>query len=288
MRLAIHGGAGRILQRDMTPRREAAIRAALERSLFAGYRLLKAGASSLDAVVAAVAVLEDAPDFNAGRGAVLTSAGSAELDASVMEGSTLRAGGVACVSRIRNPVRAARAVMERSAHVLLAGAGAERFARRHGLAMVEPAYFVTARQRHSLARQVHGTVGAVALDAAGHLAAATSTGGRTGQLPGRVGDSPIVGAGTYADGACAISGTGEGEAFMRALLAYEVAARMRHLDEPLARAAERALGCVTALGAKGGLVAVDRRGRVAMPFTTEGMFRGRIGRSGKAIVALYR
>lgn len=288
MQLAIHAGAGRIVRSEMTPRREALCRAALERALRAGYRLLKQGASSLDAVVAAVAVLEDAPQFNAGRGAVLTTAGTIELDASVMDGSTLRAGAVACVSRIRNPVVAARAVMENSGHVLLAGAGAERFARRRGLAMVSPAHFVTRRQASAL-KKSHGTVGAVAIDAEGNLAAATSTGGRTAQLAGRIGDSPIIGAGTYADNAtCAVSGTGDGEAFMRAVLAYEVAARMRHLGEPLARAATRALQGVTRLGAAGGLIAVDRRGRVVMPFTTEGMFRGRIGRGGRPIVALYR
>lgn len=289
MELAIHGGAGRIVRGEMTPRREVASRAALERALVIGHRLLKQGGSSLDAVTAAVVAMEDAPGFNAGRGAVLTAAGTAELDASVMDGATLRAGAVACVRRIRNPVLAARAVMERSAHVVLAGAGAERFARRQGLELVAPEYFVMRTQRAALARKLNGTVGAVALDAHGNLAAATSTGGRTGKLPGRVGDSPIIGAGTYADNAtCAVSGTGDGEAFMRALLAYEVAARMRHLREPVAQAAARALERVSALGGAGGLIAMDGRGRVAMPFTTEGMFRGRIGRAGRPMVALYR
>jgi isoaspartyl peptidase/L-asparaginase-like protein (Ntn-hydrolase superfamily) len=287
MQLVIHGGAGRIVRRQMTSRREAASRAALEGALAAGYRLLRMGASSLDAVTAAVAMLEDAPGFNAGRGAVLTSAGTAELDASVMEGSTQRAGAVACVRRIRNPVLAARAVMERSAHVLLAGAGAERFARRHGLAMVPPEYFVTRGQEQALRQRLHGTVGAVALDAAGHLAAATSTGGRSGKLPGRVGDSPVIGAGTYADDLCAVSGTGDGEAFMRTLLAYEVAARVRHLREPLERAAARALARVTRLGGAGGLIAIDQRGCVATPFTTEGMFRGWIARGGKPVIKMY-
>jgi L-asparaginase / beta-aspartyl-peptidase len=298
MQLAIHAGAGRIVRSEMTPRREALARAALERALLAGYALLKRGASSLDAVVAAVVVLEDATGFNAGRGgtrscpspgAALTSAGTVELDASVMDGNAHRAGAVACVSRIRNPVVAARAVMEKTRHVLLAGTGAERFARRQRLAMVSPEYFVTRRQLSALKTHLHGTVGAVALDTAGNLAAATSTGGRTGQLPGRIGDSPVIGAGTYADNeTCAVSGTGDGEAFMRTVLAYEVAARMRHLEEPLSRAAPRALEAVTRLGAAGGLIAMDRRGRVAMPFTTEGMFRGRIGQAGKPVVALYR
>lgn len=288
MQLAIHGGAGRIVPGGMSPAQEAASRAALERALLAGHRLLARGASALDAVVAAVAVLEDTPGFNAGRGAVLTAAGTVELDASVMDGTTLRAGAVACVRRIRNPVLAARAVMERSPHVLLAGAGAERFARRHGLALVAPEYFVTRRQRQALGQRLRGTVGAVALDEAGRLAAATSTGGRTGKLPGRVGDSPVIGAGTYADELCAVSATGDGEAFMRTLAAYEVSARMRHRGEPLSRAAARALQRVALLGGSGGLIAVDRRGRVAMPFTTEGMFRGRIGRGGRAVVALYR
>jgi len=266
----------------MTPRHEARIRAALDEALQAGYRVLASG-TSVDAVCAAVAALEDSPLFNAGRGAVCNADGAHELDAAVMDGASLRAGAVAAVSRIRNPVLAARAVMEKSRHVLLAGRGAERFARTHGLRMAATSYF------HVRSRNPRGTVGAVALDAAGNLAAATSTGGYTGKLPGRVGDSPIVGAGTYADNAaCAVSGTGLGEAFMRAVLAHDVAARMRYRGESLARASRAALRTVRRLGGDGGLVALDRRGNIAMPFTSEGMYRASIDPRGRRGLAIYR
>jgi L-asparaginase / beta-aspartyl-peptidase len=297
--LAIHGGAGVITRAALSASMEARFRAGLERALRAGHTVLAAGGPALDAVIEAVKVMEDSPIFNAGRGASYNAEGRHELDAAVMEGATLRAGAVAGVSRIRNPVVAARAVMEKSAHVLLAGAGAERFARANGVAMAKRGYFDTARRRAALARgrggramsdsDVHGTVGAVALDAAGHLAAATSTGGLTGKLPGRIGDSPIVGAGTYADdAACAVSGTGFGEYYMRACLAYDVAARMRYRRESLERAASEALARMASLGGAGGLVAIDRKGRVAAPFNTEGMYRGWITRAGRATVAIYR
>jgi L-asparaginase / beta-aspartyl-peptidase len=297
--LAIHGGAGTIRKSDIPAKAEARYRAALARALHAGFGILEDGGTSLDAVVAAVKVMEDSPLFNAGRGAVYDARGRHELDASIMDGATLRAGGVTCVRRIRNPISAARAVMEKSAHVLLAGPGAERFARRSGIEIVAPAWFDTRRRLAALQRErrgrargeddVHGTVGAVALDRAGNLAAGTSTGGVTGKLPGRVGDSPIVGAGTYADnGACAVSGTGMGEFYIRACLAYDVAARMRYLRHPLGRAAAGALARMASLGGSGGLVAIDRRGRVAAPFNTEGMYRGWITRAGRASVAIYR
>jgi beta-aspartyl-peptidase (threonine type) len=295
--LAVHGGAGTIRKADLSARAEARYRAALERALHAGFGILEDGGSGLDAVIAAVTVMEDSPLFNAGRGACYNADGRHELDASVMEGASLRAGGVTCVSRIRNPIVAARAVMDKSPHVLLAGAGAERFARRNGVPLVAPDYFDTRRRLAALKRsgttlsdeELHGTVGAVALDRAGNLAAGTSTGGITGKLPGRVGDSPIVGAGTYADNAaCAVSGTGIGEFYMRACLAYDVAARMRYLRQPLARAAAGALARLVQIGGAGGLVAIDRRGRVAAPFNTEGMYRGWITRGGRATVAIYR
>ncbi len=275
----------------MTPRYAARIHAALDEALQAGYRVLKGG-TSLDAVCAAVAVLEDSPLFNAGRGAVYNADGRHELDAAVMDGEQLRAGAVAAVSRIRNPVLAARAVMEKSRHVLLAGQGAERFARRHGIAFAAKRYFATQARLAALKRGLaghHGTVGAVALDAAGNLAAATSTGGYTGKLPGRIGDSPIIGAGTYADNAsCAVSGTGLGEAFMRAVLAHDVAARMRYRGVSLAQASRAALRTVRRLGGDGGLVALDRRGNIAMPFTSEGMYRASIDSRGRRSVAMYR
>jgi isoaspartyl peptidase/L-asparaginase-like protein (Ntn-hydrolase superfamily) len=283
--LALHGGAGAI--RGAGTARHAA---GLERALRAGWEILEAGGSSLDAVTAVVVVLEDDPLFNAGRGAVYNAEAKHELDASIMDGAALRAGAVAAVSRIRNPILAARAVMERSPHVLLAGEGAERFASQHGIELAPPDYFHTAARLAALRRRAkrhHGTVGAVALDRDGNLAAATSTGGFTGKLPGRVGDTPIVGAGTWADNAtCAVSGTGDGELFVRAALAHDVAARMRYRGDSLRRAAAAALAAIARLGGDGGLVAVDRRGNLATPFNSENMFRAWIGRDGRPRVAI--
>jgi beta-aspartyl-peptidase (threonine type) len=263
----------------------------LERALAAGHAVLAAGGSSLDAVCAAVVELEDSPLFNAGRGAVYNADGKHELDAGVMDGATLAAGAVGAVGRLRNPVLAARAVMEKSRHVLLVGRGAERFAARHGAALVKQGYFHTRSRLLALKRNLpghHGTVGAVARDIAGNLAAATSTGGYTGKLPGRVGDSPVIGAGTYADnGACAVSGTGLGEAFIRAVLAHDVAARMRYGGDTLAGATRRALATVARLGGDGGLIAVDRRGRIVMPFNSEGMYRACVDAAGRKTLALF-
>ncbi|MGQ0546326.1 MAG: isoaspartyl peptidase/L-asparaginase family protein [Betaproteobacteria bacterium] len=289
--IALHGGAGTSRRSDMTPARAAAYRKDLEDAVSRGYDLLKGGASALDAATAAVVAMEDSPLFNAGRGSVYNADGRHEMDAAVMDGLTLRAGAVACVARIRNPVLAARAVMEHSRHVLLAGRGAERFASQKGLTLASQRYFATPERLAALKRNLkghHGTVGAVALDRDGNLAAATSTGGYTGKLPGRIGDSPLVGAGTYADNrACAVSGTGLGEAFIRAMAGYDVAARMRYRGEPLAVAARAALRAVAAVGGDGGLVAVDRKGNVAMPFTSEGMYRACIDRRGRRTIAIY-
>ncbi|MBI4203384.1 MAG: isoaspartyl peptidase/L-asparaginase [Betaproteobacteria bacterium] len=282
----------------MTPRRERRYRDALVAALRAGYAVFENGGSSMDAVVAAVVVLEDTPLFNAGRGAVFNAAGEHELDAAVMDGATGRAGGVAAVKRVKNPVLAARAVMELTPHVLLAGAAADRFARDAGVPMVAPNYFSTRARARALVRararsrasaaELHGTVGAVALDGCGNLAAATSTGGYTNKMAGRVGDSPLVGAGLYADNAtCAVSATGHGESFIRAVLAHDVVARMRYRGETLALAAGRALDRIVALGAEGGLIAVDRAGHVAMPFVSEGMYRGH-ARGGRYTVAIHR
>jgi beta-aspartyl-peptidase (threonine type) len=273
----------------MTAAASRRYKAALQEALEAGYAKLKHG-SAMDAVCAAVVELEDSPLFNAGRGACYNTDEKHELDASVMDGATLRAGAVAAVGRIRNPVLAARAVMERSKHVLLVGRGAERFAGRHGIVLVPEDYFSTKERLVALRKKLeghHGTVGAVALDAEGRLAAATSTGGYTGKLPGRVGDSPIVGAGTYADDLCAVSGTGLGEAFIRTVLAYDVAARMRYRKENLARATGAALARIAGLGADGGVIAVDRRGNIAMPFNSAGMYRGAIDRRGRRQIAIY-
>ena len=296
--IAVHGGAGTIRRAEMGRDEAAKYRAALRKSLQAGYAVLDGGGSSLDAVTAAVVVLEDSPLFNAGRGATFNAAGEHELDASVMDGATGKAGAVAAVRRVRNPVLAARAVMERTPHVMLVGAAADRHACSVGLKLVPPSYFSTPGRARALRRararaitsaaDRHGTVGAVALDRHGNLAAATSTGGYTNKMAGRIGDSPIIGAGTYADNAaCAVSATGIGEYFIRAVVAYDVAARMRYLRETLGVAARRALARVTALGGDGGLVAVDRAGRVAMPFVSEGMYRG-VARAGRFQVAIYR
>ena len=288
--IAIHGGAGTLSRRKMTPAASARYKAGLSRAVEAGHAVLAAKGSALDAVCAAVVALEDMPLFNAGRGACYNTDEKHELDASLMDGATRRAGAVAAVSRIRNPVLAARAVMENSRHVLLMGRGAERFARKHGLTLVDESYFHTQSRLTALRKRIeghHGTVGAVALDANGQLSAATSTGGYTGKLPGRVGDSPIIGAGNYADDACAVSATGIGEAFIRGVLAYDVAARMHYLGEPLAKAAQAAMKKLAALKADGGLIAVDRRGNIAMPFISEGMYRAAIDRRGHRTVAIY-
>lgn len=295
--LAVHGGAGTLRTQDMTPGRERRYRSGLTAALRAGYAVLAQGGSSLDAVVAAVVVLEDSPLFNAGRGAVFNAAGVHELDAAVMDGATRKAGAVAAVQRIRNPVLAARAVMQHTPHVLLAGAGAEQFAQDRGLALAEADYFSTPERARALARvraranataaERHGTVGAVARDRAGNLAAATSTGGYTNKMPGRIGDSPLVGAGVYADNAtCAVSGTGHGESFIRAVLAYDIAARMAYHGETLSVAAGHALERVAAQGSDGGIIAVDSGGRVVMPFNSEGMYRG-VVREGRVEVAIY-
>jgi len=302
--LVIHGGAGTISRGDLEPQIEAQYRAALEAALRAGYAVLGRGGTSVEAVVAAVVVLEDCPLFNAGRGAVFNAAAEHELDAAVMDGATLRAGAVAAVRRTRNPVVLAHAVMEKTPHVLLAGEGADRFGQEIGLEMVAPDYYSTPsrlaaleRARHRQREQVasvlpdadrHGTVGAVALDADGNLAAATSTGGQTNKRVGRVGDSPVIGAGTYADNVtCAVSATGDGDYFVRGVLAHNVSARMRYLGESLAAAAKAALADVRKLGGTGGLIALDRRGRMTMPFNTEGMYRGYVKANGEFVVRIF-
>ena len=289
----------------LKPRHEAQYHSALKRALRAGLSVLQKGGSSTDAVVAAVVSLEDSPLFNAGRGAVLNERGEHELDAAIMEGRERKAGAVALVRRAKNPGRLARAVMEHTPHVFLGGAGADRLARKYGLEMVPNAYYSTRERLGALERaqlrakgalretasaaERHGTVGAVALDANGNLAAATSTGGFTNKMSGRIGDSPVIGAGTYADNAtCAVSATGDGEFFIRGVLAAHVSARMRYLRETLAQAAAAALAEVAGLGGRGGLVAVDRRGRLALPFTTEGMYRAYIAANGAVVTRIFR
>jgi beta-aspartyl-peptidase (threonine type) len=312
--IAIHGGAGTLSRSTISPEQEAAYHAALAEILRAGQRVLAEGGSALDAVSLAVDLLEDNPLFNAGHGAVFTSAESHELDAAVMDGRDLRAGAVACVSRIKRPLRAARAVMEHSEHVLLAGPGAEAFAASQGLELVDPSYFSTEFRRAQLKRaqaadvtvldhdgdqdqrpldetRKFGTVGAVALDAQGNLAAATSTGGMTNKRPGRVGDSPLIGAGTYADNrTAAISCTGSGEMFIRANAAFDVCARMAYGGQSLAQAAEAVvMQALPAIDGRGGLIAVDAQGHVSLPFNTEGMYRGsmRVG-DAEPFTAIFR
>ena len=298
--MVIHGGAGTIERSEMTAKNEAAHRAGLEQSLKAGYDILKKGGLSLDAVEAAVRVLEDDPLFNAGKGAVFTHEGTNELDASIMDGRTLKAGAVAGLQHIRNPISLARLVMEKSPHVMLDGEGAEAFAKEMGISFVDQKYFYTEERWRALQKvkkksgpmsdkEKHGTVGAVALDQAGNLAAATSTGGTTNKEFGRIGDSPIIGAGTYADNhTCAISCTGDGEYFIRAVAAYDISAKMNYKGTPLKEAAQAAIDKVAKLGGTGGLIAIDTKGEIAMPFNTAGMYRGKVDAGGKISVEIYR
>lgn len=306
MMLAIHGGAG-VERRDMTPDDERDARAALELALRRGHAALKAGKPAVDAVTAAITVLEDDPHFNAGRGAVFTHDGRNELDASIMDGITRKAGAVAGVHRVKNPILLARAIMERSAHVMMVGDGAEVFAKEQGVELVDPSWFRTDKRWQQLQRRLNekaqslsasedphpgrrytGTVGAVALDSRGGLAAGTSTGGMTDKRYGRVGDSPIIGAGTWADDRCAFSGTGWGEFYIRSAAAHTVCARMRYLNEGPAEAGHAVInGDVPALGGDGGAIVMGADGRIGLPFNTEGMFRGWIGDDGVPHIAIY-
>ncbi|UXT52145.1 beta-aspartyl-peptidase [Agrobacterium tumefaciens] len=301
--LAIHGGCGVMPEDSMTSEEWAAARDDLAAALRAGYGVLKAGGSALEAVEAAVVVMEDSPHFNAGHGAALNENGIHELDASIMDGATLAAGAISASRAIRNPVKAARALMVDERAVYLTGEAADRFAREKGLATEPQSYFTTQKRVEALAamkrhaatgteateNEKHGTVGAVALDAAGHLAAATSTGGYTNKPDGRVGDSPVIGAGTYArDGACAVSGTGKGEFFIRYVVGHEIASRIAYLGQDLEVAAGDLVHKDLApydIGA--GLVAIDAEGGIAAPYNTSGMFRGWVTPSGEARVATH-
>ena len=303
--LAVHGGAGVIPREAMTRKTEYALRCGLQASLRAGRRVLRAGGTALDAVTNAVVALENDPLFNAGRGAVFTTNGQHEMDAAVMDGRNRMAGAVAGVMGPRNPVIAARAVMEKSKHVLLIGEGAVQFCREQGVSFANSRYFYTEARWREMFEELerrrtgapdtrddaarHGTVGAVARDRQGNLAAATSTGGITAKLPGRVGDSPVFGAGTWADNeTCAVSATGTGEFFIRWAVAHEIAARIRHRGDPLERAAKEVLVELGCIGGRGGVIAVDRAGAVALPFNCAGMYRGMIRADGIALTALYQ
>ncbi|HQV59254.1 MAG TPA: isoaspartyl peptidase/L-asparaginase [Chitinophagaceae bacterium] len=317
--LVIHGGAGTIVKSQMSPERENAYKAALDKALQTGNAILKSGGTALDAVEATVRSMEDDPLFNAGKGAVFTNEGKNELDAAIMNGKTLEAGSVAGVTIIRNPITAARAVMEESPHVMMTGAGAEKFAKQQGLEIVDPSYFYTeerwrglqkAKQQDSLKMYLdhadttnrgmlkqwenkdykYGTVGAVAFDRYGNLAAATSTGGMTNKKFGRVGDAPIIGAGTYANNnTVAISGTGWGEYFIRLVMAKSISDMMEFGKMKLNVAAdEMVMKKLPALGGDGGLIAVDKQGNIAMPFCTEGMYRGYIKNTGEKVIKIYK
>lgn len=321
--IAVHGGAGVISKAEMTPEREAAYRAGLEAARDAGYAVLERGGSSLDAVTAAVRLLEDNPLFNAGRGAVLNHDGVAELDSSIMDGSTLRAGAVAGVKHVKNPIELARAVMERSPHVMLVGAGAEELAMEQGLAIVPNSYFRTEQRVRQLERALEdekkkaaqktstvtgdglpqaahatpgtaeigtsGTVGAVALDRNGNLAAATSTGGMTNKRAGRVGDSPIIGAGTYANNAsCAVSATGDGEFFIRSVVAHDICSLLAYKGVSLAAAAREVIHeKIGGLKATGGVIAVDKAGHLVLEFNSPGMFRAARDSRGRRDFAIH-
>jgi beta-aspartyl-peptidase (threonine type) len=323
--LAIHGGAGTILRSQMTPELEREYLKGLEASLRAGWNVLDAGGSALDAVETAVVSLENFPLFNAGRGAVFTHDGRQEMDACIMDGATLRAGAVAAVEHVKNPVNLARLVMEKTEHVLLAGDGAIEFARQEGVKFESDEYFFTEHRwlqlQHARAEGIGeldhtasdtelieetesevlpadqhvvfpndkalGTVGAVACDVNGHLAAATSTGGMTNKKFGRVGDTPLVGLGTYADNVCAVSGTGHGEFFMLGVTAYDVAARMKYKRIDLVDAGLEAIEHLTSIGGEGGIIAVDPNGNVTLPFNSQGMYRGYI-KDGRPVVEIYR
>lgn len=316
--LVIHGGAGTILKSQMTAEKERAYREGLDNALQAGYNVLSKGGSAVDAVEATITVLEDNPLFNAGKGAVFTHEGRNELDAAIMDGKTLKAGAVAGVTTIKNPITAARAVMEKSPHVMMAGKGAEQFAKSQGCAIVESSYFFTEERWHALLKaraedslkeagrdslkgkgslrqqenkdDKYGTVGCVALDMAGNLAAGTSTGGMTDKKFGRIGDSPIIGAGTYANNAtCAISCTGYGEYFIRLVLAKSVSDRMELAHESLTQAADDLImKQLPELGGDGGLIAVDKEGNIALPFNTAGMYRGFITSDGKKDIRIFK
>ena len=298
--LVVHGGAGQIMRDRITAAQDRAIRIALGQALIAGSELLAQGSSAVDAVEAAVKILEDDPNFNSGRGAVFTYEGRNELDAAIMDGATRAAGAVAGVTATRNPVSLARAVMEQSPHVMLSGAGADQFSVEHSLEQADPDWFATPERLANLEELKaagsggydvdlkYGTVGAVAVDTRGHVAAATSTGGITGKRWGRIGDSPLIGAGTYADDrACAVSATGAGEFFIREGVAHQICARVRLAGDAPQSAADTVMAAVKALGGNGGVIVVAPDGEACWSFTTPGMFRGRIKSGGAAEIAVY-
>ncbi len=303
--LVIHGGAGTIRKQDLSEEKEASIRAKLDEALTVGENVLKAGGTAIDAVEATIIVLENSPHFNAGKGAVFTNEGKNELDASFMDGKTQNSGAVAGITNVKNPIRAARAVLEKSEHVMLAREGAEQFAKEQGLEIVDPSYFHTDRRWNSLEKAKQremgsilsenpidnkfGTVGCAALDKAGNLAAGTSTGGMTNKRYARIGDSPVIGAGTYANNnTCAISSTGHGEYFIRYVVAYDISAMMEYGNKDFGTAADYVINDkLKKAGGTGGIIGLDKYGNVAMPFNTEGMYRGYV-KPDKREVLIYK
>jgi beta-aspartyl-peptidase (threonine type) len=305
--MAIHGGAGTILRANLSPEKEASIKAALNQALDAGEAILKAGGSAMDAVEATIIVLENSPHFNAGKGAVFTNHETNELDASFMDGKTQNAGAISGVTNIKNPIKAARAVLEKSKHVMLSGKGAEEFAEKLDIETVDPQYFWTQHRWDALQKAKeaenklgyheqlefndwkYGTVGCAALDKNGNLAAGTSTGGMTNKRFNRIGDAPIIGAGCYANNnTCAISSTGHGEFFIRYAVAHDISARMEYLNEDLQTASNQVVNeKLVEVGGSGGIIAVDKYGNVAMPFNTPGMYRG-YAKPGQRAVTIYK
>ena len=310
--IIIHGGAGTILKKNMTPEKEAAYKATLEEAIRVGYEILQNGGSSLDAVTKTINVMEDSPLFNAGKGAVFTNAETNELDASIMDGKTLNAGASAGTTNVRYPIDLARAIMDNSPHVMMAGSGAEKFAEEQGLEIVSPDFFFTDHRFQSLKRAKEnekieldhddktafydptikdfkfGTVGCAALDKNGNLAAGTSTGGMTNKRWGRVGDAPIIGSGTYANNAtCAVSSTGWGEYFIRAQVAHDISALMDYKGLSLAEAAKTVIAKVGDLGGDGGIVAVDKKGNMVAEFNTAGMYRAEMDKEGNINIGIY-
>jgi beta-aspartyl-peptidase (threonine type) len=295
--LVIHGGSGNISPESIPEESRKQYTDVMMRALDTGYLLLKSGRSSLDAVEAAIIIMEDSPFFNAGKGAVFTHEGRNELDASIMDGLTMKAGAVAAVGDIRNPISAARKVMEESSHVLLSGAGASKFARVHGIEMVDSSYFYTERRWKNLQDELekikaskNGTVGCVALDKNGNLAAGTSTGGMTNKLTGRIGDTPIIGAGNYANNkTCAVSATGHGEFLIRYTVAFDISALMEYRNLTLEEAARLVIQeKLKKAGGDGGIIAVDKEGNIAMEFNTSGMFRGYVTSDGNKEVLIFK
>jgi len=288
--IVVHGGAG--WSHGTSDEKQHAIKSGLKKALDTGFSILQSGGSSLDAVEAAIVILEDNPVFNAGRGSVYTAEKKQEMDASIMSGNDQDAGAVASVSRVKNPIKLARYIMEHTEHVMMAGSGAEKVAEQGGLELVDPSYFYSEDRLKSVKKQKakkNSTVGALAIDKLGNIAAGTSTGGRSNKLPGRIGDSPIIGAGTWAqNNVCGVSGTGHGEYFIRYNVAREICARMEYLNLSVGEASAQVIGQLTAIGIEGGVIVLDKNGNISMEFNTDGMARAYRNSKGDEMIAIYK